>query len=175
MAPTKDKVVVSFVQAKSQLNLNWTEANRTENTRKVVEEACSHGVSDIEAFAELCSHFLTVDQFKMLSFQFNITISDLTGIPLKDICSDCRQTYVYEEEKGKSGGVKYTFNQLRDLFGQPHCEEPASPEAEDLFSLLAAIYAGGGSLVKLSCSKEGYKEECKYLKQVDNVVQKNND
>merc|ERR1712012_876799 len=68
MAPNKAKVMVSFVQAKSQLNMSWTKANKTENARRVIESACSQLVADIEAFSELASHFVTEDQFKMIVF-----------------------------------------------------------------------------------------------------------
>ena len=41
IAPHKDKVNVSFVQAKSQLNVPWTQAKKIVNTRRVIEKACS--------------------------------------------------------------------------------------------------------------------------------------
>ena len=79
----------------------WTEANKIEKAREVIEKACSQGQADIESFSELASHFLTKEQFKMISFQFNITMSDLSGIPESDLCPTCRETYVFEEDKGK--------------------------------------------------------------------------
>ena len=66
----------------------------------------------------------------MISFQFNITMSDLSGIPESDICPTCRETYVFEEDKGKGGGARYTSDDLRALFKQPEPQEAATPEAE---------------------------------------------
>ena len=168
MAPHKDKVLVSFVQAKSQLNVPWTEPKRVENARKVIEAACSQGVADIETFSELTSYFLTEKEFKLILFNFNITMSNLSKIPETEICANCRDAYVYDEEKGK----EYESNQLLSLFGQPQVQEAATSEADNIYLLLAAIYAGGGSLVKLKCSKEKYKKENFYLKQANKAMQK---
>ena len=149
LAPHRDEVLALFVQAKSQLNLPWTEANRVENARKVIEKACSQGVADVETFAELASHFLTEEQFKLIRMNFNITMSDLRNVPETEICLSCRDNYVFEEDRGKEGGPKYSFNQLKTLFGLPFQQEPATQRAHDVYTLLSTIYAGGGSLVKL--------------------------
>ena len=163
IAPTKDKVQVSFVQAKSKLNLPWTK----EHIPKLIETASSQLVSDIEAFSELASHFLTEDQFKIMTFKANISMPDLTQLDGKELCASCRDTFVFDEDKGKNGGAPYTFHQLRTLFGQPSHKEEATPLADDLFILLSAIYAGGGSLVKLKCSTEKYLEEKYHITKVD--------
>ena len=91
IAPNKDNVNVLFVQAKSQLNVPWTQARKVENARKVIEKACSQGVADVDAFSELASHFLTEEQFKMINMNFNITMSDLGNIPEAEICGECRK------------------------------------------------------------------------------------
>ena len=172
IAPHKDKVKVLFVQAKSQLNVPWTQAKRIENARRVIEKACSQGVADVDTFSELASHFLTDDQFNMISMNFNITMSDLRNIPETEICADCRRTYVFEEDRGKEEGNKYNIEELQTLFRQPAQQEPGTSQAEDLFILLSSIYAGGGSLVKLKSSKEKYEQESFYLNKVDQKMQK---
>ena len=128
-----------FVQAKSQLNLPWTDANRSENVRRVIEKACSQGIGDVETFAELASHFLTEEQFRLIRMNFNITMSDLRNVPEMEVCPRCRDTYVYEEDKGKESGAKYSFNQLKTLFGQPHKQEAATQRAHDVYILLSSI------------------------------------
>ena len=167
MAPSKDKVQVSFVQAKSKLNLPWTK----ENIPKLIETASIQLVSDIEAFTELATHFLTEEQFKMITFNANISMPGLTHLNERDLCSNCRKTFVYDEDKGKDGGAKYTFSQLKALFGQHSRQEAATPEADELFLLLSTIYAGGGSLVKLRYSTEKYEQENFYLEQVTRTMQ----
>ena len=114
-------------------------------------------------------HFLTEDQYKMISFNTNITMSDLSKTSEQEICVSCREAYVFEEDKGKDSGSKYTFNQIRALFGQPSRQETATPEADNLFLLLSAIYAGGGSLVKLRYSTDKYEQENYYLQQVQEL------
>ena len=118
IAPNKDKVNVLFVQAKSQLNVPWTQAKKVENARRVIEKACSQGVADVDTFSELASYFLTDDQFKMISMNFNITMSDLRNIPETEICADCRKTFVFEEDRGKEEGNNYSLEELQSLFGQ---------------------------------------------------------
>ena len=83
----------------------------------------------------------------MITFNTNITLSDLTKLNHSELCATCRDAFVYDEDKAKE--AKYTFNQLRTLFGQPLRQEAATPEADELFLLLFIIYAGGGSFVKL--------------------------
>ena len=63
IAPHKEKVGVLFVQAKSQLNVPWTEEKRTLNIPKRIETACSQLVSD-----ELSTHFLMIAQFNRIEF-----------------------------------------------------------------------------------------------------------
>ena len=172
IAPNKDKVNVLFVQAKSQLNVPWTQAKKVENARKVIEKACSQGVADVDTFSELASHFLTEEQFKMINMNFNITMSDLRSIPETEVCGECRQNYVFQEDREKGDGDKYTEGELCTLFGQSAEEDTATTEADDVFILLSAIYAGGGSLVKLKSSKEKYEQEKTFLKEVDQKMQK---
>ena len=62
---------------------------------------------------------------------------------------ECRQNYVFQEDRERGDSDKYTEEELRTLFGQSAEEETATTEADDVFILLSAIYAGGGSLVKL--------------------------
>ena len=172
IAPHKDKVLVNFVQAKSQLNVPWTEVNAVENARRVIEKACSQGVVDVETFSDLASYFLTDDQFKMINMNFNITMSDLSQLPETELCVNCREAFVYDEDKGKENGATYNSDHLLTLFRQPNKQEAATPETEEVFMVLSAIYAGGGSLVKLKCPKEKYKKETFYLKQTDKVMKK---
>ena len=47
MAPHRDKVLVNFVQAKSQLNVPWTEKNAIENARAVIKKACARELSTL--------------------------------------------------------------------------------------------------------------------------------
>ena len=166
MAPHKDKVLVTFVQAKSQLDLPWTKVKM-----KVIEDACLQLISDIETFKNLASHFLTADQFKMITFNTCITMSDLSKFSEAEICTSCRETNVFDEKKDGQSGNKYSVNQLRALFGQPSRQEAATSEADNLFKLLSAIYVGGGSLVKLRYLTEKYEEENYYLTQVDRTMQ----
>ena len=126
IAPQKDEVGVSFVQAKSQLNVPWTGAKK-ENIVKLIETACSQLVADIEAFSELSTHFLTDEQFKIIKFNANVSLSDLSKLDGRQLCDTCRDSFVYDEDKGKDGGAKYTFHQLRTLFGQPPHKERATP------------------------------------------------
>ena len=171
-APHKDKVNVSFVQAKSQLNVPWTQAKKIVNTRRVIEKACSQGVADVDTFSELASHFLTDDQFKMIIMKFSITMSDLSNIPETEICEICRKSFIFEEEKAKGCGNKYSAEELQNLFGQPEQTEPLTSGAKDIFLLLSSIYAGGGSLVKLKSAKEKYERENTYLQEADQMMQK---
>ena len=172
IAPHKDQVLINFVQAKSQLNVPWTEVKAVENARKVIEKACSQGVADVETFSDLASHFLTEDQFKLIKMSFNITMSDLSQLPETELCLSCRDAHVYDEDKGKGKGATYNTSQMRALFGQPDTQEAATPETDEVFQILSAIYAGGGSLVKLKCPKEKYKQENFYLNKADKVMQK---
>ena len=96
MAPHRDKVLVNFVQAKSQLNVPWTEKNALENARAVIKKACDQGAVDVETFSEIASYFLTEDQFKLIDMNFNITMSDLSQVPETDLCLNCREVFVYD-------------------------------------------------------------------------------
>ena len=173
ITPHKNRVRVSFVQAKSQLNLPWTsEKERIDNVNSVMNKACQQGMVDIKTFADMVSHFLTEEQFKLIDFHFTITISDLTCVPESIACAKSRKFYVYEEDKGKTGPC-YTFSELQTLFGDPNSQqEPITAEVDDLYNLLASIYVGGGSLISLKTLEEGFKATEFYMGGVTQSMQK---
>ena len=174
MAPHKDKVLVNFVQAKSQLNVPWTEKNALENARAVIKKACDQGAVDVETFSDIASFFLTEDQFKLIDMSFTITMSDLSQVPETDLCLNCRGLYVYDEDRGRetTASMDYNSSELKTIFKQPAEQESATSESEEIFEILAAIYAGGGSLVKLKSAKEKFKSENFSLQKADKVMQK---
>ena len=174
MAPHKDKVLVNFVQAKSQLNVPWTEKNALENARAVIKKACEQGAVDVETFSDIASFFLTEDQFKLIDMSFTITMSDLSQVPETDLCLNCRGLYVYDEDRGRetTASMDYNSSELKTIFKQPAEQESATSESEEIFEILAAIYAGGGSLVKLKSAKEKFKSENFSLQKADKVMQK---
>ena len=85
--------------------------------------------------------------------------------------ANAAKNYVFQEDRERRDCDKYTERELRTLFGQSAEEETATTEADDVFILLSAIYAGGGSLVKLKSSKEKYEQEKTFLKEVDQKMQ----
>ena len=80
LTPSKDEVLVTFVQAKSQLNVPWTQAKRVENARRVIEKACSQGVADVDTFSHLASYFLTDDQQKIQELEEDGRLNTIEGI-----------------------------------------------------------------------------------------------
>ena len=101
---------------------------------------------------------------------FNITMSDLRNVPEEVICGVCQNAFVFEEDKGKEDGRKYTTEELQTLFDQPSEQEPATSESEEVYLLLSSIYFGGGSLVKLKSTVEKYKQENFYLHQAEKTM-----
>ena len=163
--PLKDEVRISFIQAKATVQLPWPHsADKNKNTISSCQKAFQQALHDIVTFTELCQHFLSKKEYNRLVFNFTVYITSLQGISEEEICKNCRR-FILEEEKLHTKEEEQVLLGVRDL-----CLP--TPEAVDIFKTLATLYVGGGSIVEMKNSQEGYIKEVKRLKHVEEGMMK---
>jgi len=160
IVPTETKVKMNFSQSKATIHLPWPhEADRAQNKTSACIKAFEQLSKDLETFGELSQHFLTREEFHKIEFNFNISITSLDEVLEQDICNTCR-SYIHESEK------TYNKTDIEKIFGIADVVKP-SEEMLEIMKTLATLYVGGGSIVELKNSEDGYNEENKRLKHVE--------